>query len=99
MLDTQLTAELESEGLAREVAHRLQGLRKAAGLEVSDRVVASIGGDEALVAQLAAHRDWLAEEILALELALGDTPDLGPSASVEEVSLAEGKLRLALRRA
>ena len=43
-LDTQLTAELEAEGLAREVAHRLQGMRKAAGYEISDRVVAGIGG-------------------------------------------------------
>ena len=98
-LDTQLTPELEAEGLAREVAHRLQGLRKAAGLEVSDRVVASISGDEAVVARLAAHREWLAEEILAVELTLGDEADLGPSASVEEVALPEGSLRLALRRA
>jgi isoleucyl-tRNA synthetase len=98
-LDTHLTPELEAEGLAREVAHRLQGLRKAAGLEVSDRVVASISGDAALVAQLAAHRDWLADEILAVELSLGGETDLGPSASVEDVAVAEGGLRLALRRA
>jgi isoleucyl-tRNA synthetase len=98
-LDTQLTPELEAEGLAREVAHRLQGLRKAAGLEVSDRVVASISGDSVLVAQLVAHRDWLADEILALDLGLGTEADLGPSAMVEEVALAEGPLRLALRRA
>ncbi len=98
-LDTDLTPELEAEGLAREVAHRLQGLRKAAGLEVSDRVVASIGGDAAPLASLAAHRDWLAEEILAIQLDLGADVDLGPSASVEEVTLAEGSLRLALRRA
>jgi isoleucyl-tRNA synthetase len=98
-LDTQRTPELESEGLAREVAHRLQGLRKAAGLEVSDRVVASISGDASLLAQLAAHRDWLAGEILAVELGLGPETDLGPSATVEEVELTEGRLRLGVRRA
>jgi isoleucyl-tRNA synthetase len=98
-LDTQLTPELQAEGLAREVAHRLQGLRKTAGLEVSDRVVASIDGDQAVVAQLAAHRDWLAAEILAVALDLGADADLGPSATVEEVALPEGSLRLAVRRA
>ncbi|MGZ6371961.1 MAG: isoleucine--tRNA ligase [Candidatus Limnocylindria bacterium] len=98
-LDTQLTPELEAEGLAREVAHRLQGLRKAAGLEVSDRVVASIEGASALVARLAAHRAWLAEEILAVELHLGEGTDIGPSATVEELALPAGTLRLAVRRA
>ena len=98
-LDTKLTPELEAEGLAREVAHRLQGLRKAAGLEVSDRVVASISGDDSVVARLAVHRDWLAEEILAVELDLGAATVLGPSASVEEVALTEGSLRLGVRRA
>ena len=98
-LDTQLTPELRAEGLAREVAHRLQGLRKAAGLEVSDRVVASIEGMPALVEQLAPHREWLAAEILAVELDLGGGNDLGPSATVEEVTLPEGALRLGVRRA
>ncbi|MEZ0239901.1 MAG: class I tRNA ligase family protein, partial [Chloroflexota bacterium] len=98
-LDTQLTPELEAEGLAREVAHRLQGLRKTAGLEVSDRVVASIHGPPVVLAQLAAHRDWLADEILAVALDLGGEADLGPSPTVEEVSLPEGSLRLGLRRA
>jgi isoleucyl-tRNA synthetase len=98
-LDTQLTPELLAEGLAREVAHRLQGLRKAAGLEVSDRVVASIDGDPAVVAQLAAHRDWLAAEILAVTLDVGGEADLGPSATAEEVALPEGSLRLGVRRA
>ena len=97
-LDTQLTPALEAEGLAREVAHRLQGLRKAAGLEVSDRVAAAIGGDPSLLAQLAPHREWLAAEILAVDLQMGEA-DLGPVAVVEEVALAEGLLRLALRRA
>jgi len=98
-LDTQLTPELLAEGLAREVAHRLQGLRKAAGLEVSDRVVASIDGDPAVVAQLSAHRDWLAAEILAVTLDLGADTDLGPSSTFEEVALPEGSLRLGVRRA
>jgi len=62
-------------------------------------VVASVSGDPALIAQLAAHREWLAAEILAVELAFGSEADLGPSAVVEEAALPEGRLRLAVRRA
>jgi isoleucyl-tRNA synthetase len=98
-LDIQLTPELQAEGLAREVAHRLQGMRKTAGLEVSDRVVASIEGEPALVDQLVPHRDWLADEILAVSLKLGGETDLGASAAFEKVVLPEGTLRLGVSRA
>jgi isoleucyl-tRNA synthetase len=97
-LDTALTDELEAEGLAREVAHRLQNLRKAAGLEISDRVEAWIGGDAELTGRLAPHRRWLADEILATELHLGDEPPDGADA---RDALDDGgrRLTLGLRRA
>ena len=44
-LDTSIDEELAAEGLAREVAHRLQAMRKAAGYEISDRVEVAVGGD------------------------------------------------------
>ena len=70
-LDTTLDDELRAEGLAREVAHRLQAMRKAAGYEISDRVRVAIAGDADATAPLAAHRDWLADELLATSLAIG----------------------------
>jgi len=38
LLDTDLTPELEAEGLARDVIRAVQDTRKAAGLDVSDRI-------------------------------------------------------------
>ena len=38
-LSTQLTPELEREGLARELVHRLQNMRRAAGFDIADRIV------------------------------------------------------------
>jgi isoleucyl-tRNA synthetase len=38
LLDTELTPELEAEGLARDVIRAVQDTRRAAGLDVSDRV-------------------------------------------------------------
>jgi isoleucyl-tRNA synthetase len=94
-LDTQLDEALAAEGAAREVAHRLQNLRKAAGYRISDRIVASIDGDERLVAQLTPHRDWLADEILATELTLGSQIESADRS--EEAELDGSTIRLAVR--
>ena len=94
-LDTELDEELLAEGIAREVAHRLQALRKAAGYRISDRIAASVDGDAQLVARLEPHRAWLAEEILATELVLGGRVDDADRS--EEAQLDGASLRLAVR--
>ncbi len=98
-LDTLLTPELEAEGLAREIGHRLQGLRRAAGFAVSDRIVAALSGDPQLIARLAGHRDWLAAETLAVELVIAPEAELADPEASEEIQLEDGSLRLAVRRA
>jgi isoleucyl-tRNA synthetase len=98
-LETQITPELEAEGLAREVAHRLQNLRKTAGYEISDRIRAAIGGDAALVERLAPFRDWLADEVLAVELTIAPDARLDGADREEEARLDDATLRLAVRRA
>ena len=68
ILDTELTPELEAEGLARDVIRVIQDTRKAAGLEVSDRIeLAVFGADEADVAALSTHLATIAAETLATE--------------------------------
>jgi isoleucyl-tRNA synthetase len=98
-LDTRLTPELEAEGLAREIAHRLQGLRKAAGYDISDRVVVEVTGDAATLAQLEPHRAWLADEVLATELQLDPAADLADADRSETLELGGATLKLMLRRA
>jgi isoleucyl-tRNA synthetase len=98
-LDTNLTPDLEAEGLAREVAHRLQGLRKAAGYDISDRIDAAVGGDATLVQRLQPHREWLAAELLADELLLSADATVERPDRSEELEIDGGRLRLAVRRA
>jgi isoleucyl-tRNA synthetase len=69
VLDTAVTPELEAEGLARDVIRAVQQARKDADLDVSDRIVLTIVGDDAAVAAIETHRDLIAGEVLATMLA------------------------------
>ena len=68
-LDTALTPQLEAEGLARELAHKLNDLRKEAGFDISDRIALRYDGDIAAVVER--HRDTIAEETLATSVTRG----------------------------
>ncbi|TME64786.1 MAG: hypothetical protein E6I51_01440 [Chloroflexi bacterium] len=68
-LETKLTAELELEGLARELAHHLNNMRKEAGLEISDRIALRYAGP--IATALERHRDFVAEESLATSVRPG----------------------------
>ena len=46
-LDTTLDDELIREGRVRELVHRINAMRRDAGLELSDRIVVTLGPDEA----------------------------------------------------
>ena len=74
-LDTQLDAELEAEGLARELVNRIQNLRKTAGLEVSDRIELGVQGADEVESAVAGHRDYVSGETLAVALRIGSLPD------------------------
>jgi isoleucyl-tRNA synthetase len=97
-LDTEVDAELAAEGLAREVAHRLQNLRKAAGLEISDRIEVAIQAEEELAGRLEPHRSWLADETLATSLVIGPDAELGGAAATDDTAVDGAELRLMLRR-
>jgi isoleucyl-tRNA synthetase len=68
-LQLELDDELRREGLAREIVHAVQNARKAAGLDISDRINLSLDGDEELLAAARAHEPYIAGEVLATSVA------------------------------
>jgi isoleucyl-tRNA synthetase len=64
-LQLELDDELRREGLAREIVHAVQNARKEAGLDISDRIELTLGGDEELLAAARAHQPYIAGEVLA----------------------------------
>jgi len=71
-LQLELDEELRREGLAREIVHAVQNARKAAGLEITDRIVLGLGGDPDLLEAARDHEAYLAGEVLATAVSIGD---------------------------
>ncbi|MCX6387380.1 MAG: DUF5915 domain-containing protein [Solirubrobacterales bacterium] len=69
-LDLNLDDDLLLEGLAREIVHAVQAARRDSGLDISDRISLSLGGDERLMEAADRHGDYIASEVLAEELTL-----------------------------
>ena len=74
-LELELTPELRREGLTRELVRVVQEARKAAGLDVSDRIVLGLNVDGELGVAVETFLDWIAAETLAVELVSGAVPN------------------------
>jgi len=92
-LDLDLTEDLRLEGLAREVVRAVQDARKAAGLEVSDRIVLSIAATAEVARAVESHADWISGEVLAQ--VLEDAPPEGAHRERVEIEGAEVEISLA----
>lgn len=69
-LDIQLTPELQREGLARELKKRIQDMRKATGLEITDRIEVKLGADSPMQTVLDEWGEWISQQVLADKLEL-----------------------------
>ncbi|MFT8395556.1 isoleucine--tRNA ligase [Propionibacterium sp.] len=77
-LDLTLTPELISAGRAREVIRFVQESRKAAGLDVSDRISLSWAtSDEDLAEAIEGHAEFIASEVLAISMQHAGEPGEG----------------------
>lgn len=84
LLDTELTPELKREGLMREVIRQVQTARKAAGLNVDDRIKLSLGTENAeLKKAIDEYKDIIMAETLAEELSSEKVYDYHQAVKVE----------------
>jgi isoleucyl-tRNA synthetase len=94
-LDAKITPELADEGLARELVHRIQNMRKAAGYEIADRIALYFSDAQRLRAVFATYGDYVREETLAHVITEGEAPD---GAYKEEQTVEGQKVTFAVRR-
>jgi len=92
-LDKVITPELHREGMSREVVRFVQSARKAAGLNVDDRIVLLLQTEDSELAQaITEHRETIQSETLADEAAdlpTGHTTDVLVEGAVLKISLAK----------
>jgi isoleucyl-tRNA synthetase len=75
-LNTELTSELRREGMAREVVRFVQAARKAANLNVDDRIELRLSTEASeLEKAIAEHKDSIYQETLATGPLKGSTAD------------------------
>ena len=95
VLDTELTPDLEAEGLARDVVRQVQQARKDEDLDVTDRIDLwiDIASDDTLAA-LDAFDGYVREQVLAVDLTTGTPPD---DVDVHDAEVDGQPLRFGLR--
>ncbi|MCF2442456.1 isoleucine--tRNA ligase [Dyadobacter sp. CY345] len=90
-LDITVTDELRLEGIARDFVNRVQNLRKDSGFEVTDKIKITLqNNDELLASAITANREYICQEVQALDLSL--VSDLNGSAS--EIEMDEFLLKV-----
>ena len=100
-VDATITPELADEGLARELAHRIQNLRKSARFEITDRIVTYYAGPDDVARVMAAHGDYIRQETLSDAIISLMPGAAGPDdAARSETAQVEGmEVTLAVSRA
>jgi isoleucyl-tRNA synthetase len=95
-LVTELTPELVQEGQAREFVRKVQDLRKAANLEVADRIHLFVETTDSMREAIEAFHEYITTETLTLSLEFGALPADAPS--IEE-DFDGQKVKVALQKA
>jgi len=72
---TELTPELEAEGIAREVVRRLQTMRRSAGFDIADHIVTSYQGNDYFRHVMEGHVDYIKQETLSRQIVQALPPD------------------------
>ncbi|HHR85198.1 MAG TPA: isoleucine--tRNA ligase, partial [Candidatus Acetothermia bacterium] len=95
LLDTRIDDRLREMGWVREIAHRIQVMRKDAGFDVTDRIVLSYEVGESGAGVMKRNRDEIASEVLATAV---EDKIKGEQEIVQEFDVDGAILKVGLRR-
>ena len=95
-VDADISPELAEEGLVREVVHRIQGMRRSANFDVTDRIVTYYQGpSEFADVMQGAFADYIRDETLSTQLVDG-SPD--KEAATESTKIEGMEITLAVHQ-
>ncbi len=102
VLNTEVTPELELEGIARDIIRLAQNSRKKSGFHISDRIDAVVvirsDPDGKLVGALKNHSELISSSILARSLKIKEGGVAVRGESVFDLEIGEGAITLSMSR-
>ncbi len=70
-IPTEISPQLQAEGLAREIVRRLQTMRRSAGFDIADHITTYYQGDDYIKQVMADFADFIKQETLSRQLVEG----------------------------
>lgn len=95
MIDTEISQELLDEGLARELVHRLQTLRKQAGFDIADHIETYYEGGPSVKRVMERFAHYVKQETLSRKLVEGKPPE---GAFSKSQAIDGNKVNLAVKK-
>ncbi|MDO8578541.1 MAG: class I tRNA ligase family protein, partial [Dehalococcoidales bacterium] len=65
----KVSDELKAEGMAREIVHRIQTMRRNSGFEIADHISVFYRGDDYIKSVFAEFADYIEQETLSIDIA------------------------------
>ncbi|HEX9972366.1 MAG TPA: DUF5915 domain-containing protein, partial [bacterium] len=93
-LNTLLTEDLLSEGIARDLVRHIQELRKEADFEMSDRILLYYQGSEKIKSVFVQHAEYIKAETLSVEIIESASDDVFS----KEIKLSGENVRLGVKK-
>ena len=93
VLDTEVNSELVAEGLANDALRFIQDTRKAADLDVSDRIKLTYTADPALAMAIDAHKKRIMRDALIREMDAGFASDYTTEIEGYQLSISVEKVK------
>ncbi len=94
-IPTEISPELASEGMAREIVHRLQIMRRSAGFDIADYITTYYQGDDYACRVMVEFADYISQETLSHQLIEGMP---GEGAFTESYKLGDHDILLGVKR-
>jgi isoleucyl-tRNA synthetase len=91
----EIPPELAAEGMAREVVHRLQTMRRSAGFDIADYITTYYQAEDYLTGVMADFADYIKQETLSHQLIDGVPAE---SAFTESYKLSGHKILLGVKK-
>jgi len=94
-LTTHIPQELADEGMARELVHRIQTMRRAAGFQIADHIYTYYQGNDNVKRVMDEHGEYIMQETLSNELIAGPPRE---EAYVQSYTIQGTEVTLSIKR-